>query len=116
MRRGAMLKTVAAFASGNGGTILFGVSDDGTVTGLDSATMDQRRGRLVSMIRDLVTPELPYDIRVETIDDRTVLVLDVHPGRGGHALFPDKPEFYVRRGATTFRARVEDIASAYAGS
>jgi predicted HTH transcriptional regulator len=68
------------------------------------------------MIRDLIAPGPSYDIRVETIDDRVVLVLDVNPGRGGYAMFPDKPEFYVRRGATTFRARVEDIASAYARS
>lgn len=115
--RRTMLKTVAAFASGDGGTILFGVSDDGTVTGLDPATVDRQRERLVNMIRDLVTPGPPYNIRVETIDGLPILALEVQPGRrGGYALFPDKPEFYVRRGATTFRARVEDIASAYGHS
>jgi predicted HTH transcriptional regulator len=41
--RRTMLKTVAAFASGDGGTILFGVNDDGTVTGLDPATVDRQR-------------------------------------------------------------------------
>ncbi|WP_433496807.1 RNA-binding domain-containing protein [Sphaerimonospora sp. CA-214678] len=112
--RRTMLKTVAAFASGAGGTILFGVSDDGMVTGLDPATLDRQRDRLVNMIRDLVTPDPPYSIRIEEIGGLPVLVLEVQPGRrGGYALFPDKPEFYVRRGATTFRARVEDIASAY---
>lgn len=115
--RRTMLKTVAAFASGDGGTILFGVGDDGTVTGLDPATVDRQRDRLVNMIRDLVAPDPPYAIRIEEIDTRPVLALEVRPGRGGgYALFPDRPEFYVRRGATTFRARVDDIASAYGHS
>lgn len=112
-----MLKTVAAFASGDGGTILFGVSDDGTVAGLDPSTVDRQQDRLVNMIRDLVAPDPPYAIRIEEIDNRPVLALEVQPGRGGgYALFPDRPEFYVRRGATTFRARVDDVASAYGHS
>jgi len=111
--RRTMLKTVAAFASGDGGTILFGVSDDGVVTGLDPATVDRQRDRLVNMIRDLVVPDPSYRITIEEIDGLQVLALEVHPGQRGYALFPDKPEFYVRRGATTYRARVEEIALAY---
>jgi hypothetical protein len=38
----------------------------------------------------------------------------MQPGRsGGYVVFPHWPEFYVRRGATTFWARVDDVASAY---
>lgn len=112
--RRTMLKTVAAFASGDGGAILFGVSDDGTVNGLDPTTVERQRDRLVNMIRDLVTPGPQYDIRQEEINGRLVLALEVQSGgRGGYGLFPEKPEFYVRRGATTFRARVDDIASAF---
>jgi hypothetical protein len=113
--RRTMLKTVAAFASGRGGTILFGVSDDGTIAGLDPADVDAQRDRLVHMIRDLISPEPTYTIRTHEVDDRVVLALEIQRGtRGAYAVFPNKPEFYVRRGATTYRARVEEIATAYA--
>jgi hypothetical protein len=66
------------------------------------------------MIRDLVVPDPPYSITVEVIDGLPVLALEVQPGRrGGYVLFPGKPEFYVRWGATTYRARVDEIASVH---
>lgn len=87
--RRKMLKTVAAFASGDGGRILFGVSDGGVVAGLDPAKVDLQRDRLVNMIRDLVVPGPSYSITVEEIDGLPVLALEVYPGRrGGYALFP----------------------------
>ena len=33
------LKTVSAFANGNGGTIIFGVDDDSNIVGLDPETI-----------------------------------------------------------------------------
>jgi Schlafen, AlbA_2 len=111
------LKTVAAFATGAGGTVLYGV-DDTTAepVGLDTATMsiERQRDRLVNMIRDCVDPEPSYDLQVAQVDGRTLLVLQVHAGgHDAYALFPEHPEFYVRRGASTFRARQQDIEAAF---
>jgi predicted HTH transcriptional regulator len=87
-----MLKTMAAFATGNGGTILFGVDDDGTVAGLDPTTLDQQRDRLVNMIRTLIVPDPPYNLRIENVYGLVVMALQVQPGaHGAYALFPDKP-------------------------
>jgi hypothetical protein len=107
--RRTVLKTVAAFGSG----FLFGVSDNGTVSGLDPTTIERQRDRLVSMIRDLVTLGPLHDIRHAEINDRQTLALEVRSGSaGGYGLFPENPELYVRRGATKFRARFNDIAAA----
>lgn len=111
------LKTVAAFATGVGGTMLYGV-DDATAepVGLDTATMsvERQRDRLVNMIRDCIDPEPGYDLQLAEVDGKTLLVLQVHAGgRGAYALFPERPEFYVRRGASTYRARQQDIEAAF---
>lgn len=111
------LKTIAAFATGTGGTVVYGVDDEtAEPVGLDTATMliERQRDRLVNMIRDCIAPEPRYDPRLADVDGKTLLVLQVHAGgRGAYALFPEHPEFYVRRGASTFRARQEDIAAAF---
>ncbi|AGL13722.1 helix-turn-helix domain-containing protein [Actinoplanes sp. N902-109] len=36
-----LLKTVAAFASGEGGTIVVGVTDEGHVAGVDATLLDE---------------------------------------------------------------------------
>jgi len=112
-----VLKTIAAFATGAGGTVLFGVDDvTAEPVGLDTATMpvERQRDRLTNMIRDCIDPEPGYDLQVADLDGKTLLVLHVHAGgRGAYALFPERPEFYVRRGASTFRARQQDIAAAF---
>jgi hypothetical protein len=109
--RKTVLKTVAAFASSTeGGTILFGVDDDGQTVGVDPATLDDQQVALVSMIRDNIDPEPRYELRTEQLDGRIMLLLEVTGSGRPHALHPAKPEFYVRRGASTVRARRDEIA------
>jgi hypothetical protein len=40
---------------------------------------------------------------------RLVLALEVGRGDTPHALFPSKPEFYVRRSGSTFRATRDEV-------
>jgi hypothetical protein len=96
-----VLKTVAAFATGAGGTVVFGI-DDATaeLVGLDTPSMavERQRDRLVDMIRACIDPGPSYDLQLAEVNGKTLLVLQVHSGeRGAHALFPQNPEFYVRR-------------------
>jgi schlafen family protein len=71
--RKKMLKTVAAFASGDGGTIVFGVSDDAQPVGLCSGTIDQHKLAVANMIRDSITPEPPYRLRTADMDGHVLL-------------------------------------------
>jgi hypothetical protein len=111
-----VFKTVVAFANGDGGTILFGVSDDGDIKGLEGNLAEERR-RLVDLIRSLVTPPPEVQVRQQELDGRSVLMAEVSPGHGTlYALVVDsnKPEYYVRRDGTTYYARPEELATTIA--
>lgn len=107
--RRKMLRTVAAFASGEGGTLLIGVADDTRVVGLNPAEVDHLMLALGQMIRDSIEPEPSYRLRPSEVDGKSVLVLEVPRSGRWHALNPLKPEFYVRRGASTVPARMHEI-------
>jgi len=66
-----------------------------------------------SMIRDSIVPEPFFDLREATVGDKTVLLLEVHAGRRWFVLSPRAPEFYVRRGASTVRARLGEIGAGF---
>lgn len=106
------LRTVAAFANGNGGTILFGVADDGEVVGVDPRRARKERDRLTSLISDRVRP-LP-EFRAESVnaDGRGVIALTVFAGNQvpyGVGADGRTVRFYIRRAATTFPASPADV-------
>jgi hypothetical protein len=109
-------KDVVAFANGGGGTVLFGVDDDGAIVGL-KGTLTSERHRLTDLFRALVAPSPPHRIEAQEVDGKRVLLLELGPSTGTlHALVLDleKPEYYVRRAATTYYARPEEIAAVFA--
>ncbi len=108
-----VLKTVTAFASGEGGTVLFGITDDAQVVGTGPAPLDRQMVAVSSMIRDSIAPEPPYNLRAAELDGKTVLLVEVAAGGRWHALNPAKPEFYLRRGASTVPARIDEIAAGF---
>jgi hypothetical protein len=72
------------------------------------------RDRLIQLTRSVVTPPPEVEVRQYNVDGKTILVLSVGPGADvPYGITPgnkDRPaEFYVRRGATTFPARPEEI-------
>jgi predicted HTH transcriptional regulator len=108
-----VFKTVAAFANGGGGIVLFGISDAGEIRGVPGDSAEQVR-RLNDMVRDLVTPAPSVHIDAQRFDKLNVIIMNVEPGNGVlHSLTLDKnrPEYYIRREATTFYARPEEIAA-----
>ncbi|MGH3517878.1 MAG: AlbA family DNA-binding domain-containing protein [Haloechinothrix sp.] len=108
-----VLKTIAAFASGDGGTVVFGVDDNAQVVGVDPAALDQYQVAVSHMIRNSIEPEPPHSLRVEQVDGKTVLLVEVTAGGRWFALNPDKPEFHLRRGASTMPARLGEIAAGF---
>ncbi|OON27147.1 hypothetical protein BSA16_33575 [Micromonospora sp. Rc5] len=108
--RKKMLKTVAAFASGEGGTVLIGVTDDGQIAGVDATKLDEQMRALRSMIRDSIDPDPPVKVRPVSLDGKNVLLVEVSAGGRWYAYNPKRPEFYLRRGASTVPARLQEIA------
>jgi Schlafen, AlbA_2 len=114
-----VFKTVAAFANGHGGSIVFGVEkDEATVCGLEGIDLITERDRMTQLARSIVTPAPDVEVRQYEHDSKTLLVLTV--GRGTDPPYgitlPGKQnrpaEFYIRRDATTFPARPDEIRNA----
>ena len=105
------MKTVVAFANGKGGKIIIGVDDASrTVSGLPPETdLSRLTDAVTNSIADNCTPQVAYKIRVEILDEKPVVVLDVFPGAFTpyylKELGPDQGTF-IRTGATT---RLADI-------
>lgn len=108
-----MLKTVAAFASGEGGTVVVGVTDDAQIAGIDATKLDELMLQLSSMIRGNIDPDPAASIRPVHVDGKTVLLVEVAAGSGWYAYNREKPEFYLRRGASTVPARLTEIANGF---
>jgi len=107
------LKTVAAFANAEGGTILFGVTDDGAVVGVE-----RERGieeRLSNLVQSWVSPLPPYHVEVlplEDRDDRAIYAVIVDQGDRppyGCGTEPSELVYCVRRGATTFPIDADEV-------
>ena len=96
------VKTVVAFSNSAGGKLVVGVSDGGDVAGVD----DARRiaDAAANAIDDLCEPQVTPRIRVEELDGRDVVVIEVQPGTAtpyhlkGRELSDGT---FVRVGATT---------------
>lgn len=75
------MKSVVAFANGNGGKIIFGVADKTReVIGMKGdvfRTMDA----IVNAISDSCEPAIIPDITLNTINDKTVIVVEVSAGK-----------------------------------
>jgi predicted HTH transcriptional regulator len=109
--RRTVFKTISAFANGLGGSVLFGITDGGEVVGLadeDANPID----RFHNMLRSSTSPTPPCHDYEQWLGDKHVLVVEVEANTGtifSVTIEADHPEFYVRRGATTFYARGEEL-------
>lgn len=71
-----LAKLISAFANTNGGRIIIGIRDDGSIVGVDDISHPQ--------IEQMLVPTVLPSIRVETeilgIDDKSVLVITIPKG------------------------------------
>lgn len=106
------MKTVAAFANGRGGTLLFGVDDEGQVVGLGKAHTRQNVDRLTSLISDWVRPLPSFEVEMVDIDGRGVIAINVDTGSEppyGIGTSERDVRFYVRRVGNSFPASPADV-------
>lgn len=69
----AFLKTVSAFSNYNGGTILFGVDDDGNVKGLPD--VKQACLDIENKINDSISPQPNYTLEIQNNDQTIKLTI-----------------------------------------
>jgi len=110
--RRKVARTVAAFANGIGGVILFGVDrDEFTLVGVDGQ-FPALRDQLNTFVTELLIPRPDVDIQPYQVEDK--LVIGLHVKQGENLLYgiePADPHYYIRRSGSTVPARPEDVAS-----
>lgn len=108
--RKSVLKTVAAFLNSDGGTLVIGVEDDGSICGLsnDLRLTDDSEDKFLNLINTLICdnigPEYASLIktRLESIDDKRVCIFDIDRTLLPAYLTIDGiKEFYVRMNNTS---------------
>jgi hypothetical protein len=109
-KKTTFLKTVAGFANVRGGVILFGVvNGTGEIMGV-AGDVNREKDRIINMIRDVVVPQPSLRITSCRIKGKQVIAVFVEEGDSPpYGLYPDKPVFYIRRGATTFPANQAEV-------
>ena len=96
------IKTVVAFANGNGGKIVFGVKDNREIVGVENEfeVMDG----IINAISDNCYPMIVPDISLHTLENKTVILVEIEGGKKKPYYLKSKgmqKGTYIRSGATT---------------
>lgn len=76
------LKDIIAFSNCAGGKVILGIEDlTNSVCGIGDANPFKLSDDISNMISDACTPQINPDITVQTLEGRTILVIDVIPGK-----------------------------------
>ena len=98
--RDDVLETACAFANTQGGSIYFGVTDEGVIAGLPDAkkTLD----RVHDWFNTLLEPRPEWTPRIVQLHGVDLLVVDVQAGTDRPYMVKGTGKCYVRRGASDF--------------
>jgi len=101
-------KTVIAFANTDGGKLIVGVNDDGTIVGLDNPYDDMLK--ISNSLRDSIRPDVMVFISmlIDEIEKKQIIVIEVERGTSCPYYLGNKgirPEgVFIRQGAATVPA------------
>lgn len=98
----SFIKTVCAYANYEGGKIIFGIDDNGKITGIDN--LDQTCLEIENKINDSIHPKPDYTFNIDRV--KQTISLDVSAGRYKPYLYKGKA--YKRNGTSTIEVdRIE---------
>ncbi|MBF0527868.1 MAG: ATP-binding protein [Deltaproteobacteria bacterium] len=110
----ACLKTICAFLNSNGGSLLIGVRDDGSIEGIETDSFpgeDRFAQHLWNLIKTALGLEVTQCVRTEfeKIDHRTVCLVSCSSSRDPVFLkFKNEEEFYIRVGPSSASLGLKD--------
>ena len=71
------LKDIIAFSNSTGGQVVVGIEDETCIVyGIGEQSPFKLSDSISNMISDACTPQIEADISIQTIEDKTVLVID----------------------------------------
>ena len=75
------MKTVVAFANDKGGKIVFGVDDKTLeIVGMNTENIYKTMDAITNAISDACEPAIRPDVALQTVKDKTVIVVEILPG------------------------------------
>ena len=102
-----LTEEICAFANADGGYLLIGVDDNGQVVGTNLE--NDKRSAIQGSISE-ISPALHCELCPVSIEDKTVWVIDIPPGKDKPYIFSGS--IYVREGANSQKLRtVEEMRS-----
>lgn len=76
------MKTIVAFANGQGGKLIIGVEDDTKkIVGIDKNEAFKIMDAIANAISDSCKPAIIPDIYMQTVNEATVIIVDIEAGR-----------------------------------
>ncbi len=76
------LKDIIAFSNSTGGKVILGIEDEtGIVLGIGEQSPFKLSDAISNMVSDACTPQIEPDISVKTIEEKTVIEIDIAPGK-----------------------------------
>ncbi|MBQ7567754.1 putative DNA binding domain-containing protein [bacterium] len=91
-RHDTFLKDIVAFANTSGGKTIIGIADDtGEVIGIGEQNPFKLSDAISNMISDACTPHISTEINVQTLEGKTILEIEVFPGK-------QRPYYLVSKG------------------
>ena len=75
------MKTIVAFANGNGGRIVFGVSDAPVeIVGFDGAEIFQKIDAITNAIVDSCEPKIYPRVTTQIVDGKNIIIVEISAG------------------------------------
>ena len=111
----AVLKTIVAYLNTDGGTLLVGVKDDGTVLGLELDHFDSDDKFLLhftNLINERIGKNLNDLLRWELVPIQNKKVLRIHCEKSPQPVFvknKGQDEFYIRTGPSSVQLTVREL-------
>ena len=91
------LKSISAFANGQGGKLIFGVKEDKAILGLND--YQEVSENISEIIKTKMDPNPEFDMEIKEIDGKVILILSVFAGK-------NTPYFVVDGGSRTAYKRI----------
>jgi ATP-dependent DNA helicase RecG len=102
----SLAKEIVAFANTLGGSILIGVEDNGTITGVKNST--QVEEWVTNICRQNIIPPIQVEMQIEKESNLDVLIIDVPKGKD-KPYQTNKNQYLVRVGSTNRIASYQEL-------
>jgi hypothetical protein len=109
-----LTKEIAAFANTKfGGLILYGVEDDGTISGSDKRRQELDQ-QLQNSVRNAILPSLTIDIVEKDVLGHTIIVVRI-PAWNRRDVYQYEGRVHIRLGTNVFTAKPEQTRKLHSG-